>query len=111
LRQELNAVAAGVADKRSTNQIRCLPISEVNKPSLQKVIQHTAPISPGNSGGPLFNEQGYVVGINTFLAEGGQNLNFAIPIDYVKSELGKTDDKPLLVSGGVRIRQKDGDRI
>jgi len=82
--------------------------SEVNKPRLQKVIQHTAPISPGNSGGPLFSEQGYVVGINTFQSTTGQNLNFAIPIDYVKPELGKTDVKPLPVSGGIRIRQKDG---
>lgn len=82
--------------------------SEVDKPELPKVIQHTAPISPGNSGGPLFDEQGLVVGINTFMVQGGQNLNFAIPIDYVKPELGKTDVKPLPVSGGVKIRQKDG---
>jgi formylglycine-generating enzyme required for sulfatase activity len=82
--------------------------SEVNMPNLQKVIQHTAPLSPGNSGGPLFNEQGLVIGINTFQSELGQNINFAIPIDYVKPELGKTDVKPLPVAGGVRIRQKDG---
>ena len=82
--------------------------SEVNKPRLQKVIQHTAPISPGNSGGPLFDEQGRVVGINTFQSTTGQNLNFAIPIDYVKPELGRTDVKPLPVAGGIRIRQKDG---
>jgi len=81
--------------------------SEVNKPSLTKVIQHTAPISPGNSGGPLFDEQGRVLGINTFNVEGGQLINFAIPIDYVKPELGKTDVKPLPVAGGVKIRQKD----
>ncbi len=81
--------------------------SEVNKPRLQKVIQHTAPISPGNSGGPLFSEQGYVVGINTFQSTRGQNINFAIPIDYVKPELGKTEVKPLPVAG-IRIRQKDG---
>jgi formylglycine-generating enzyme required for sulfatase activity len=82
--------------------------SEVNMPNLQRVIQHTAPLSPGNSGGPLFNEQGLVIGINTFQSELGQSLNFAIPIDYVKPELGKTDVKPLPVSGGIRIRQKDG---
>ena len=82
--------------------------SEVNKPSLPKVMQHTAPISHGNSGGPLFDEQGRVLGINTFNVEGGQNRNFAIPIDYVKPELGKTEVKPLPVAGGIRIRQKDG---
>jgi len=82
--------------------------SEVDKPELPKVIQHTAFISPGNSGGPLFDEQGRVLGINTFNVVGGQNLNFAIPIDYVKPELGSTDVKPLPVAGGIRVRQKDG---
>jgi len=47
----------------------------------QEVIQFTAPISPGNSGGPLLNMQGKVIGITTFTNVGGQNLNFAVPID------------------------------
>ena len=44
-----------------------------------KLIQTTAPISHGSSGGPLFNMQGRVIGINTLYMEGGENLNFAIP--------------------------------
>lgn len=50
-------------------------------------IQHQAPISPGSSGGPLLNAQGEVIGINTFTLRGGQNLNGAIPINYVKPYL------------------------
>jgi len=69
--------------------------SELNRPEIPKVIQHTAPISPGNSGSPLFNSQGQVIGINTLILVGGQNLNFAIPIDYVKPNLGKTEIKSL----------------
>lgn len=43
-------------------------------------IQITAPISPGNSGGPLINEYGEVVGINTMHYIDGQSLNFAVNI-------------------------------
>lgn len=43
-------------------------------------IQTTAPISPGNSGGPLFDKYGNVIGINTMQMVDGQNLNFALPI-------------------------------
>ena len=46
-------------------------------------IQTTAPISPGNSGGPLFDKYGNVIGINTMQMADGQNLNFAIPAGEV----------------------------
>lgn len=49
-----------------------------------KFLQTTAPISPGSSGGPLFNMLSEVVGINTMYLEGGENLNFAIPINDAK---------------------------
>jgi Trypsin-like peptidase domain len=49
-----------------------------------KFLQTTAPISPGSSGGPLFNMLGEVVGINTLYLEGGENLNFAIPVNDAK---------------------------
>jgi hypothetical protein len=52
-----------------------------------KFVQTTAPISPGSSGGPLFNMAGEVVGITTSHLVGGQNLNFAIPINDVKPML------------------------
>lgn len=44
----------------------------------KRCIAFTAPISPGNSGGPLVNGKGEVVGINTQFALDGQNFNFAI---------------------------------
>lgn len=49
-----------------------------------KLLQITAPISHGSSGGPLFNMAGEVVGITTLYLEGGENLNFAIPINDAK---------------------------
>jgi hypothetical protein len=45
-----------------------------------RYIQIDASISHGNSGGPLINEYGEVIGINTMYYEGGQNLNFAVSI-------------------------------
>lgn len=45
-----------------------------------RYIQTTAPISPGNSGGPLFDAYGNVIGINTLTFLGGQNVNLAVPI-------------------------------
>jgi len=49
------------------------------------VIQHTAMIRPGNSGGPLLNSRGEVVGINTFFY--GDSLNYAIHVNELKSIL------------------------
>jgi S1-C subfamily serine protease len=43
-----------------------------------KLVQTSAPISPGSSGGGLFDAQGKLLGITTFYFAGGQNLNFAV---------------------------------
>ena len=43
-------------------------------------VQVTAPISGGNSGGPLLNEYGEVIGINTFILLDSQNINFAVNV-------------------------------
>jgi len=59
-----------------------------------KFLQVTAPISPGSSGGPLFNMAGEVVGITTLYLKGGENLNFAIPVN----------DAKLLLSAGSKVR-------
>jgi hypothetical protein len=52
-----------------------------------RLLQITAPISGGSSGGPLFDSHGAVIGITVATLEGGQNLNFAVPIDYAKGIL------------------------
>jgi len=52
-------------------------------PGYGKLIQITAPISPGSSGSPVLNMKGEVIGIATFQFIEGQNLNFAIPSERI----------------------------
>ena len=49
------------------------------------LIQTTVAISQGSSGGGLFNAEGELVGIMTFYVEGGQSLNFAMPVEWVRA--------------------------
>jgi hypothetical protein len=49
-----------------------------------KVLQISAPISQGSSGGPLFNPYGEVIGIATLISSEGQNLNFGVPSNYLR---------------------------
>ena len=59
-----------------------------------KYIQHNAAISHGNSGGPLLNEYGEVIGINTSTNPEGQNLNFAISV-FELDNLPTNDSKTM----------------
>ncbi len=56
-----------------------------------KVLQISVPLSHGSSGGPLFDLKGKVVGITTASVANGQNLNFAVPINYVKPMIRSLD--------------------
>lgn len=48
------------------------------------VLQISVPISQGSSGGPLFNQFGEVIGITTAIITAGQNLNLAVPANYLR---------------------------
>lgn len=57
------------------------------------MIQISAPISSGSSGGPVMDTRGEVIGVATMVLQGGQNLNYAVPVRYVRPLL-ETGDRP-----------------
>jgi S1-C subfamily serine protease len=64
---------------------------------IENIVQHTAPLNPGNSGGPLVDSRGRVVGINTAIIAQAQGLGFAIPAATARWVVGE-----LLAHGRVR---------
>jgi S1-C subfamily serine protease len=75
---------------------------------IENVIQHTAPLNPGNSGGPLVDSRGRVVGINTAIIPAAQGIGFAVPSNtarHVVSQIlahGKVRRGYLGITGGQR---------
>lgn len=75
----------------------------------QKFIQTDTAINRGNSGGPLINAKGEVIGVNTLkqAGEGVEGLGFAIPINEIKTKIGALSKAPVRI--GVTIATVDSE--
>jgi S1-C subfamily serine protease len=61
----------------------------INGSYMEDLIQTDASINSGNSGGPLINKKGEVIGINTIKVESAEGIGFAIPINQIKPIIEK----------------------
>lgn len=77
-------IIAGIRENEKVSFTDPVTYAPIEK-QFEKVVQITAAISPGNSGGALFNKKGEVIGITTYTYTGYGNLNFALAINnFVK---------------------------
>ena len=84
-------------------------ISGIRRLGGDTLLQITAPISPGSSGGPVLNGKGEVVGVAVASFREGQNLNFAIPAAYVALLLRHVSATPQPLSA-LRYRSRNNGR-
>jgi S1-C subfamily serine protease len=87
-----NSVTTGIISGLGRGITAGSPFDPVQE-KLDDVIQTDAAISPGNSGGPLLNSLGEVIGVNSAVSSEGENIGFAIPINAVKRLLGDFDKR------------------
>jgi serine protease Do len=99
-----NTLTVGVISAKG----RSLGISETTN-SFENFIQTDAAINFGNSGGPLLNIHGEVIGINTAIRAYAQNLGFATPVNIAKKIYPQLKEKGKVTRGylGIRIGEVD----
>src|SRR5262245_24624141 len=81
-------------------------------PGYGKIIQITAPISPGSSGSPVVNMHGQVVGVATLQAAEGQSLNFAVPSERISQlKVGGLQTFSTLNSESKRSKRSSAEKV
>ncbi|MBI3888916.1 trypsin-like peptidase domain-containing protein [Candidatus Nomurabacteria bacterium] len=98
-----NTVSVGVVSGLARS-VTAGDSSSGNTEVLDHVIQTDAAINPGNSGGPLLNLNGEVVGVNVAIAEGSQNIGFALPINSVKNSIESVKSTGKIVRPYLGVR-------
>lgn len=94
----------GLEKTLSTGLVSAVRFDEKEK---RFVYQISAPVSPGSSGGPVLNGKGEVLGVVSYQAVKGQNLNFIRPAMYLSKLMGKSVDEGTgQASGGGMLRME-----
>lgn len=97
-----NTVSRGIVSGLKRSIVAGDPFGQSE--SLSALIQTDAAINQGNSGGPLLNLKGEVVGMNVAIAEGAQNIGFALPINAVKNAIESVKTSGRIVTPYIGIR-------
>ena len=101
-------VTVGVVSAKQRSGLTADPATR----SFENYIQTDAAINFGNSGGPLINVNGEVIGINTAIFRPAQNIGFAVPVNTLKQVLPQLREKGKVTRGflGINIVNVDSDR-
>jgi hypothetical protein len=90
-------------------------VSGIRSIQSDSILQMTAPISPGSSGGPVMNDSGIVIGVAEATFRDGQNLNLAVPVAYLSEMWAATSQRlivtPLAQHSNIGSDQSIVDRI
>ena len=91
---------------------RSIQVSDGSKTTtMEGLMQTDATINSGNSGGPLFNSKGQVIGINTAKASSGEGMGFAIPINVAKPIVAQVKasgsyERPYIGISGISLQEQ-----
>jgi serine protease Do len=97
-----NSVSKGIISGLKRNVTAGSGFGETER--LTNIIQTDAAINPGNSGGPLLDVSGSVIGVNVAMAQGAENIGFALPINQVENAINQIKTKGKISVPFIGIR-------
>lgn len=102
LGQFSNTVSRGIISGLKRNVVAGSGYGDTE--NLSNIVQTDAAINPGNSGGPLLDINGNVIGVNVAMAEGAQNIGFAIPSNQIQKVVNEVKTTGKISSPYIGVR-------